>query len=57
MFPSHIGPRDSELTWPQKYAEPLLSKVGWAYYASAGDDEISQHSPEPFMTERDFSDL
>jgi L-lactate dehydrogenase (cytochrome) len=26
----------------QKYAEPMLSKVALAYYASAGDDEISQ---------------
>lgn len=26
----------------EKYVEPLLSKVAWAYYASAGDDEISE---------------
>lgn len=26
----------------EKFAEPLLSKVAWAYYASAGDDEISE---------------
>ncbi|KAL7422212.1 hypothetical protein Q5752_002858 [Cryptotrichosporon argae] len=26
----------------EKYAEPLLSKVAWAYYASAGDDEITK---------------
>lgn len=28
----------------EKFAEPLLSKVAWAYYASAGDDEISKLS-------------
>ncbi|ORY33735.1 L-lactate dehydrogenase [Naematelia encephala] len=26
----------------EKFAEPLLSKVAWAYYASAGDDEITK---------------
>ena len=26
----------------QKFAEPLLSSVALAYYASAGDDEISK---------------
>jgi len=26
----------------------MLSKVGWAYYASAGDDEISKY---PFVCE------
>lgn len=30
----------------ETYAEPLLSKVAWAYYASAGDDEISESSAE-----------
>ena len=25
----------------QRFAEPMLSKVALAYYASAGDDEIS----------------
>ncbi len=35
----------------QKYAEPLLSKVGWAYYASAGDDEISMFFPPQSLDE------
>jgi len=26
----------------ERAAQPLLSKVAWAYYASAGDDEISE---------------
>lgn len=26
----------------EKFAEPLLSRLAWAYYASAGDDEISE---------------
>lgn len=26
----------------EKAAQPLLSNVAWAYYASAGDDEISE---------------
>lgn len=26
----------------QRFAEPMLSKVALAYYASAGDDEISE---------------
>ncbi|BEI85353.1 hypothetical protein CcaverHIS002_0507540 [Cutaneotrichosporon cavernicola] len=26
----------------EKFAEPLLTKVAWAYYASAGDDEITK---------------
>lgn len=26
----------------EKVAEPLLSSLAWAYYASAGDDEISE---------------
>jgi L-lactate dehydrogenase (cytochrome) len=34
---SIINMRDFE-----RAAEPLLSKVAWAYYASAGDDEISE---------------
>lgn len=28
----------------EKVAQPLLSKLAWAYYASAGDDEISELS-------------
>ncbi|KAI9638614.1 L-lactate dehydrogenase [Dioszegia hungarica] len=28
----------------EKFAEPMLSKVAWAYYASAADDEITKNS-------------
>ncbi|ORX39755.1 putative L-lactate dehydrogenase [Kockovaella imperatae] len=28
----------------EKYAEPMISKVAWAYYASAADDEITKNT-------------
>jgi L-lactate dehydrogenase (cytochrome) len=34
----------------QKFAEPMLSKIAWAYYASAGDDEISAVSLASIVT-------
>ena len=32
----------------QKFAGPMISKVAWAYYASAADDEISGSILPPF---------
>lgn len=36
----------------EKVAEPLLSSLAWAYYASAGDDEISECCGVDFGEER-----
>lgn len=38
----------------QKFAEPMLSKIAWAYYASAGDDEISAVSPRASIVTADL---